>query len=57
MFAHIYKARAATGFKFSLIVSKSSSICAEEVIETIGFDSKGAAKAHAIKIGAKAWNY
>lgn len=52
-YAHIYRAR---GGKFQLMLTTGPQIC-DGVLETLNFDSKAAAKAHAKAAGAKAWNY
>jgi len=57
MFAHIFKASAKTGFKFNLILSRSASICADQVISSTLYMSKVDAKRAAKEANAIAHNY
>lgn len=53
IYAHIFKARASTGYKFVLILSDSFQPIGQESY----YSSKAEAKAAAQAAGAKAWNY
>ena len=54
MTAHIYKAK---GGIWTLILSKSASITADQVISETAYENKVAAKQAAKAVGAKPWNY
>ena len=54
-YAHIFNARKATGFKYTLVISSSPSIV--DQLTELFFNSKPEAKAMAKALGAKAYNY
>ena len=57
MYASIYNARKATGFKFELLAHTEPSIAGDSVKTTLYFQSKAEAKAFAKAAGYTAWNY
>jgi len=56
LFAHIFKARKESGFKFVCYLTRTPSLQGAPV-ESDYFNGKVAAKSWAASKGAKAWNY
>jgi hypothetical protein len=57
MFASVFTARKATGYKFELVIHSCASLCGDSITAQYFYNSKAECRKAAAIIGAKPYNF